>query len=466
MSPRARSCPLFAALARTVRAGAADRRGNIALLFGLLLMPLIGVVGLAVDYGQLITARTLCQTAADAAALYASGVAKALIQKSDGSAASVASAKTEAQTRALSLFNAHVARMTNASAATGTVTISKVGQRIDAQANFSVATRTAFGGVFGIRTMSAAGLAKSSASMPLYTDLYMALDVSQSMGLASTVSGAKTLYGLVRTMERDAGNTGAEGCVFGCHVLQNGTRLSKTYQAIARDASPSIPLRIDVLRNAVNRTVATAQADATAAGTSNYRIALYAMGLSASNGSTYGLNQLASLSSNWTRLSTAAGKIDLGPNNGGGTGDSYLGEPLTDLLARIPTSGDGTSQAASRAFVIIVTDGLRDVAGSCTSGHCTAAFDPAVCQSYKNKKITVGVIYTTYLPILADPTNGSTALEGNYQSLVQPYVSQIAPNLQACSSPGWYAEASDGPSIDAALAKMFNQTTLQPQITN
>ena len=467
MSPRSalrRSCR---SVGRAVAAYRSDRRGNIALLFGLLLLPLIGTTGLAIDYGQLLTARTTCQTAADAAALYASGVAKALIQQSDGSAASVASAKTEAQTRATGLFNAHVARMTNVIATGGTVTVAKVGQRIDALATFNVATRTSFGGIFGVRSMNASGSAKSSASMPLYTDLYMALDVSQSMGLASTTAGAKSLFTLIKTMERNAGNSGATGCVFGCHVVQTGSRLASSYQSIAGSAVPPITLRIDVLRNAVNKTISTAQSDALAAGTSNYRIALYTTGLSSANGTTYSLNQLAALSSNWNSLSAAAANIDLGPNNGGGTGDSYLKEPLTDLLTKIPTSGDGTSQATSRAYVIIITDGLRDVKGSsCTSGHCTAAFDPTVCQSYKNKNITVGVIYTTYLPILADPTTGSSALDGNYQSLVQPYVSQIAPNLQACSSPGWYAEASDGPSIDAALAKMFGQTTMQPQITN
>ena len=104
--------------------------------------------------------------------------------------------------------------------------------------------------------------------------------------------------------------------------------------------------------------------------------------------------------------------------------------------------------------------------GPCWGGPCTAAFDPAACQTYKNANITVGVIYANYLPILRDPNNPASGLLTEYQLLVQPHVAQIAPNLRACASPGWYAEASDGPSIDAALARMFDQTTQQARLTD
>ncbi|WP_336485857.1 Tad domain-containing protein [Methylobacterium nigriterrae] len=452
-----------ARLAGMRRRWRAARGGNIAVLFGFLFLPLVGTMGLAVDYGQLLVARGACQTGADAAALYASGVAKDLIQRSDGSAAAVAAARAEAETRATALFNAHVAR-TVKSAVTGTVEVTRTGQQITAEARFSVSIRTAIGGLFGRPSLTGGGRSASKASMPLYTDLYMALDVSQSMGLASTTDGAGKLFKLTYDAERNGGNRSATGCVFGCHVVQNGSVVPQSYQNLA--AGAGIQLRIDVLRDAVTRTISTARSDAQAAGTSNYRIALYAMGLAAANATTYGLTELAPLSANWTSLERAATGITLGPNNGGGTGDSFLKEPLTDLKAKIPASGDGTDQTKARAFLFIVTDGLRDVKGPCTSGHCTAAFDPSVCQLYKNAGITVGVIYTTYLPILNNPTDGSTALHKDYRNLVQPFAAQIAPNLQACASPGWYAEASDGQAIDGALARMFALTALQPQITN
>jgi hypothetical protein len=106
------------------------------------------------------------------------------------------------------------------------------------------------------------------------------------------------------------------------------------------------------------------------------------------------------------------------------------------------------------------------VKGSCLpSDHCTAPFDPSVCQTYKDSGITVGVIYTTYLPILNNPTDGSTALNRDYQNLVQPNA-KISPSLQACASPDWYAEASDGPAIGAAIDKMFKMAIPPPQLTD
>jgi Flp pilus assembly protein TadG len=51
-----------------------DRRGNIAIVFALLSVPMTGAVGLAVDYQQLASARQFLQSQADAAALGGAGV--------------------------------------------------------------------------------------------------------------------------------------------------------------------------------------------------------------------------------------------------------------------------------------------------------------------------------------------------------------------------------------------------------
>jgi Flp pilus assembly protein TadG len=49
-----------------------DRKGNVAVLFGLALIPVIGVVGAAVDYSRAAMARTKMQAALDATALFLS----------------------------------------------------------------------------------------------------------------------------------------------------------------------------------------------------------------------------------------------------------------------------------------------------------------------------------------------------------------------------------------------------------
>ena len=49
-------------------------RGNVAIIFGLVLVPVMGLVGTTVDYGSWLQQRTQMQAAADAAALAAAKV--------------------------------------------------------------------------------------------------------------------------------------------------------------------------------------------------------------------------------------------------------------------------------------------------------------------------------------------------------------------------------------------------------
>lgn len=61
----------FDALRRTFRAFQSDRRGNVLIMFGFAAIPLIGLVGAAVDYSRASTARQMLSAAVDSAALMA-----------------------------------------------------------------------------------------------------------------------------------------------------------------------------------------------------------------------------------------------------------------------------------------------------------------------------------------------------------------------------------------------------------
>ncbi|HEV2557940.1 MAG TPA: pilus assembly protein TadG-related protein [Microvirga sp.] len=56
-------------LRRTLRALARDERGNVAIIFGLALLPTLGFVGVAVDYSQALTFKEYARGQSDAAAL-------------------------------------------------------------------------------------------------------------------------------------------------------------------------------------------------------------------------------------------------------------------------------------------------------------------------------------------------------------------------------------------------------------
>ena len=58
-----------AAAARAVQGFAGDARGDVAILFGLMALVLFAMIGLAIDYGRFVNARSQTIAATDAAVL-------------------------------------------------------------------------------------------------------------------------------------------------------------------------------------------------------------------------------------------------------------------------------------------------------------------------------------------------------------------------------------------------------------
>src|SRR6267378_3016536 len=69
---------IFAKLRHALRAFGAARRGNVTLTFALVVIPVIGLVGAAVDYSRANSARTQMQAALDSTALMLSKEAPTL----------------------------------------------------------------------------------------------------------------------------------------------------------------------------------------------------------------------------------------------------------------------------------------------------------------------------------------------------------------------------------------------------
>ena len=278
-------------------------------------------------------------------------------------------------------------------------------------------------------------------------NISVAIDISQSMGLASTAALQTQLSGL----------TG--GCAFGCHAYQNGQSGSASYEVQAHNAG--IDLRIDVIKDSTKNMISTASSLNT--GTPLINFALYTFGT--------GLTTIAASSSNYTSLSSSVDNIDLDSttdtNGFGDTGATLTASASTNnamqtLTSNVPTSGNGASAGAPVQYVFIMTDGVEDIhitdGSTCTAqggkawvyNHCTAPFDPAQCAALKAKNVTVGVIYTTYLQMPS---------RNEWTNLVQPFTGSIASNLQSCASTGWYYEATEASDIQAALNALFAQAT-------
>ena len=426
-----------------------SERGNVAIMFAMCLMAMIGMVGLGIDIARTLTARTALQGAADAGALAAATEATAVLQ----SGGDISTAQYAGQLAGQQVFYANSSKISRwmTSAPVPNVQVNPGSANITAFVSFSSPLPTIFGKMFGAPTFNVAGNSASSLALPKFLNISVVTDISQSMGLAATSNGQTLLASI----------TG--GCQFGCHVYQSGQHGSLPYEVQAHAAN--IQLRIDVIRQATQNMIQTAKQLAT----SNAYISFGLYTLQGGNNTTdqYGnksdgqpLTTMSAASTNYTSLYATAGTLDLGDNNASGIGDTDYAHAMTSLTTTVPTSGTGAS-GSPQQFVFLMTDGVGDVWASsrsaCPSGtvgwngsHCTQAFDPTTCTALKNKGVTVGVIYTTYLPISG---------VDSYETLVAPFASSIGPNLQSCASPGWFYQASDANDIQVAINALFSKAT-------
>jgi hypothetical protein len=257
-------------------------------------------------------------------------------------------------------------------------------------------------------------------------------------------------------------NNTSDKCAFACHDLSN----SNNYYKLAK--SLSVTTRMDVLRQATQNLMSTAQSTQTYS--TQFRMAIYDFGGSSD---TQGLRSLFALSSSLSSAQTAAGNIDLmtvngqNDNNDQDTGFSAI-MPAIDTA--ITTPGNGTSGSPLK-YLFFVSDGVADEYNpskclkSTTGGRCQSPIDRTLCDNMKNRGVKIAVLYTTYLQLPTNPW---------YMTWIDPFNagpwgpspnSQIAQNMQACASPGFYFEVSPTQGISEAMNTLFAKAVMDARIS-
>jgi Flp pilus assembly protein TadG len=447
--PIARIAAHWKRLGQKWRASIQDRRGNFAVTFALTAPILILLVGMGVDFLTGLSFKSRWDSAADAAALAANQVATAYANANASTDPNfIVDAIAAGEAAGKKAFNANAGVSETTGSVTPTVVTTNSKTTFTTTVTYTGTTPSNFGSLVGIKTLSVGGSATATQSATTYVNYYLLIDISQSMGIGATQTDMNNLYNI--TLSMGYSDDGEPGCVFGCHVT---THYALTDEQVAHENG--ITLRIDSAKSAIQNIISQAQAQATSG---NIQFALYAMQDYPTSNNTATV-QVAPMSSNYASLTAAAQTLDLGANNATGIGDTDLQTTLTNFGANVlPTQGTGWSAQSPLNYVMIVTDGVNDTPGAgCMDGHCTSVFSSTPCAAIK-QNATVGVIYTTYLPIYQgnDPANG---YEFNYQNLVLPFQSQIAPSLQSCASGSSnYFEADDGPALISAMSSLFQSS--------
>jgi Flp pilus assembly protein TadG len=189
-----------------------DQRGNLAVIFAIACVPLISAVGCAIDYSEATRIKAKMQSAADAAAV------ASISQNSPGwKAASTMTSDGEvtvAEADARNIFNGNVKASTSLfTNQTLTPVVMKAGAKVTANVTYTADVPVTFMKVIGYSKMSISGSSSASATLPLYLDFYLALDVSGSMGLPSTTAEAARM----QAINPDNWVQYRTGCTLACH---------------------------------------------------------------------------------------------------------------------------------------------------------------------------------------------------------------------------------------------------------
>lgn len=396
-----------------------DRRGNMAMMAGLLALPLLGMVGLAIDFGNATAVKAQLDLAADAAALLATTAA------SNAYLAGVAEPIATAQVVAVQRFTAQARTQAGVSIDTVTVAVHQSGTQFSAEVNYKGIVKTTLGQLFGVLNMGVAGKASSSLSINPYIDISVLMDVSSSMLIAAGPAEMKA-------MEELTARAGGGRCAFACHSNPSGS----DYYTLAVDNK--VQLRIDVLREAVRNLIANLAALNTHAA---FRLGLYTFAKA--------LDPMYPLSSQIKDASAVLPRIAPYVNLCRGEDecpDTYFAAAMDNFGLNAGVSGNGAAPATSQKFLFIVSDGVTDDWAPGRGRSVTTVTKPS-CDAIKARGITVLTLYTPYLP-----------LQNNYayDHFVAPIQTRIGPEMQACaSSPTMYFKAENASEIDTKLKLML-----------
>jgi Flp pilus assembly protein TadG len=457
------------------------RGGSINIIFGLSLIPIVGLIGLGVDYGMAINAKSKLNGAADAAALAAVVTAKAYIANNSSQSNVTQNAITAGVNQGVNAFNVNAGNVTYTTVALQPPVVTRTGQTLNSTVSYTATVQNSFGKIFRTPTTTFSNTVNASADLSSYIDFYLMVDVSGSMGLPATPADMSALA----SQNRDMWSDYQQGCQFACHFPgYNGWTL----------AAGKIKLRSDAVNSAVCSLIQRASSPTVP---NQYRVGIYPFinqlgTLAALNGTMTALSTAAQCGQSWplaftNLLDTGATQLYTGTDatTGIGSGGTHFEVALPQMQSTIVSYGDGSSTSKTKPFVFLITDGMQNGQHFFTSvngkyaypgnpskfsgygnawwdGSQPAQIDPNNCTALKNAGATISVLYIPYNKIDFVNNSGGIAWENNRVNGFSP---TLATPLQACASPGFFYTANSPTDITNALNAMFDQALRVARIT-
>jgi Flp pilus assembly protein TadG len=496
-----------------------DRHGAIAVMYALMLLPLLAICALAVDLGFYILARSEVDTAADAAAIHAVRIASQLY---NAGSASRADAETAGVTAGQQWFAAQLGNIGIASVAASDVSVAVNYQPTPGGFVSTVSyTGTVATHLGAFITPSWTIASTFSAQLTNnYAEVIMLLDNSSSMAIGATTAdmaklnqlspcdpsnayyfannawsnasldsysvyqysyGAQTYHGpnphpvvtSVGTMMPSSATQGpsCQGalpmsngqypkagppCAFACH-WDGAKPAGQGNDLWAMARRNNIRMRFDLVKNAVNLVINEMQAK----DSGNLGIGIFTFDTTLKR--VYPATGEAG--GDWSGALAAVGTPPVFP--------SVLDTGIQPSVAL--RTGNNNNSYFANAMGTLATRYVTASGNGATAATprkslfiVTDGFEDdtarqampySVCQQFKNMGYAVYVIYTPYYPVMHIAyftSNWAPIVEGSGPT-------SISYNLQACATgPADYLSAADGPSLDAAMLNFLAKAMTAP----
>jgi Flp pilus assembly protein TadG len=452
---------------------ATDRKANVAIIFAITLVPIIFLLGMTLDFTTALRKKEQLDAAADAAAIAA--VRPAMLMQSDAVAQSTATA----------IFNSVANTLPGLVAVpTPAISVTDVGLQRTVTVSYSAASINNFPKVLlNAASWPISGSATSRASSAPNMNWYLLMDDSPSMGIGATLTDINNLIAATAPSKQPASSS--QNCGFACHetnITQDGGTQDNLAIATANNITLRITLVSDALTQLLTAWTGCPQSSITtgvmqcmaALNNTTYKAALYTFDV--------GLNRLSGTPSTPLTTPTSAGTqvsniklmsvlyqncVTLASCNTDYGTD--IAGALTSLNGIMPAPGLGSNATGDtpQEVVFLVTDGVEDkISTTCPNAtfasnkRCQQPLDTTMCTTIKNRGIKIAILYTEYLQLInLGPSQNIT--DSWYMSWVNPYdgptsaTGQIAQNLQACASPGFFSDVQTGGDIKTALTNLF-----------